>query len=391
MGKGKRHGKAAPAVAERHDFVTGGLLGHDAGDYHVNVSERTALGIDAVYACVRTLADAVSSSRVVEFRDEDRIEPPSRIVRRPMSTMTRREWLWLVTATMALYNRCPVRRIGSDSDGVPLSLVPITPPERLIRLGSRLTLDGREDVNPDDVFVIRRTVWPSVTDELGSLLKLAREVFAAAWAQGAYTSDFWENGGAPQIIITSDQPLSNPDADGIRDRWTTTRRDHPGAPAVMGKGATVKGLGVDLAATGSGEAGDRLLSSIARYFGVAPWVVNVPTASGSMTYSNTEMAGTDLVRYGLSGYLGPIADAWSDELPGDSVFVGRRVELDVSHLTAGTLKERYEAYQIATGGKPFMTEAEVRRELHLPVDMGLDPRGASAPALELIPGGAPNG
>lgn len=383
-GKGRKSGRTTElTVAERHEFTSGGLLGHDSGEYAVNVTERTALGIDAVYACVLRLADAVGGARVGEFRGDDRLDPPSRLVRRPMSTMTRREWLWFVTATMALYNVVYLRRLGRDSDNVALSLVPIVP-TRLSRVRDAVLLDGRERIEPDDLVRIRRTVWPTVTEELGTVLKLAREVFAAAWAQSAYTSDFWENGGAPQVVITTDQALTNPEAEAIRDRWAEARRDNPGKPAVIGKGGMAKPFGADLAGAEVGD--DRLLAAVARFFGMPSWLVNAPSASGSMVYSNTESAGLDLVRYTLGGYLGPIGDALSDELPGDYL-MGRRVELDVPHLTAGTLLERYQAFAIATGDRPFMTPAEVRAELHMPRDMGLDPDGAPAPALERIPMG----
>jgi hypothetical protein len=101
-------------------------------------------------------------------------------------------------------------------------------------------------------------------------------------------------------------------------------------------------------------------------------------------YANASSAGLDLVRYTLQpGYAGPIADAWSDELPGD-IFMGRRVVMDLRHLTEGTTLENFQAYQIATGNKPWMLPSEVRSRLHMPIDMTLDEAGAPAPAMEQI-------
>ncbi len=386
MGKRKRRAAAELELAERHDFA-GGYLGHDSASaaYLVNVSEQTALAIDVVYACVRTLADAVAGARWGEWRGAERL-PDSRLVRRPMARMTRRAWAWRVTATLALYNVCALERVGRDSEGVALSLVPLTPGS-LSRLGpGRLLIDGRREVAEDDIRFIRRAIWPTVTAELGSVLRLARDTFAAAWAAEAYTADFWANGGAPQIILTSDQELSNDDAELIQNRWVERRQAGPGKPAVLGKGAEAKGLGVDLGGAGVGDAGDRLAQSAARYFGMPAWIVNVASAAGGMVYANTESAGLDLVRYTLDGFLGPIADEISDELPADYI-VGRRCELDVSHLTMGTLLERAQAYAIATGNRPWMTPAEVRADLRMPPDRSLDESGAPAPELETIPGG----
>jgi hypothetical protein len=63
--------------------------------------------VDTVYACCRLIADGVSSAVWAERRGNLQL-PPSRIVRRPAQSMTRREWLWQVTATMALYSFCPL-------------------------------------------------------------------------------------------------------------------------------------------------------------------------------------------------------------------------------------------------------------------------------------------
>lgn len=379
-----KRAKREAKLAERHEFQTGGILGHDSGEYRVVVTERTAASLDVVAACVQRLAGAVAGAKVGEFRGDEQMDPPSRLARRPMAGMTRREWLWNVTATMALYNVAPIRRVGRDSDGVALSLVPYAPP-RLSRVGDIIMIDGKEEANPDEFGYIRRCVWPTLSDDIGSILKLAREVIAAAWAQSAYSADFWENGGAPQVILATDQPLTDTEATTIRDRYTKMRRENPGAPVVVGKGAKPQPFGVDLGQTGVGDAGDRLLASLARYLGIPPWLVNVPTAAGSMVYSNTRDAGLDLATYTLADYTGPIGDFLSDELPGDYI-LGRRIDIDVSHLYRGTMMDQYQAYQIALGNKPFMSVTEVRRNLHLPADMGLDPAGAPAPALEMIGG-----
>lgn len=387
MGKRKRTRTAEPAAitaelatADRHDF-SAGYLGHDSSSYTVvNVSERIALAVDVVYACVRTIADAVADARWDEWRDTEQL-PPSRLVRRPMATWTRRRWLWRVAATLALYNVAYMERRGTDSDGTALSLVPVVPGE-LRRYNGR-TYIGTREVSEDAIATIHRADWPSVTEEMGSVLGLARTAFAAAWAADAYRTDFWEKGGAPALVLTTDQELNDTQATGIKTAWVTARQDTPGAPAVLGKGTHVERLGADIGAAGASDATDRLGSSIARYFGMPAWIVNVASAAGSLTYSNTESAGLDLVRYTLRGYLGPLEDALSDELPGDYM-TGRTVRSDVSHLTAGTLLERFQAYAIATNNRGWMTPAEVRTLLHMPPDAGLDASGAPAPSLEVI-------
>lgn len=385
MGKGK--GRKSATVAQRHGFDSAGQLGHDTGDYAVNVSERIALAVDTVAACVRLIADLVADGDVAEYRGRERLEPPSRLVRRPMATMTRRAWLWQSAATMALYNGVWLDRgvAGRDSEGVPLSLVPVAPP-RVGYLGAgRPTLDGYE-VDPDRLVWVPRMTFPTLTGDAAWAVKLTRQVIAAAWAADSYRADFWEHGGAPVTILTTDQAITGTQAEEIADRWVLQRATSPGKPAVIGRGGKAELFGADVATKGAAESAERLGTSVARYFGVPSWLVNVPSAAGSMTYSNAAAAGLDLVRYTLRpGYAGPIGDALTDELPGDPV-VGRRVVVDLAHLTHGTMLERFQAYAIATAGSPWMDAGEVRDELHLPVDarFSLDPAGAPAPAMETI-------
>lgn len=387
MGRGKRRKaqavqvEQAPASAERHDFGLDGL-GHTTS-YNVNVSETVALAVPTVYQCVRIIADLVSDADVQEMRGSE-VLTQSRIVLRPMVSITRRTWLWVMAATMALYNGTWIEyRGGRDSEGVPFSIVPIAP-TRVTFIAGDMYLDGSK-VDESNFRWVPRTSWPTLTSDIGTVIRLARDVIAAAWAAEAYRADFWQAGGAPVVVLTTDQALSSTDADTIRDEWAEKRNANPGKPAVLGKGAKASTLGVDAAAEGSANAADKLGSEIAKYFGVPPWLANVPAAAGSLVYQNAASAGLDLVRYTLKpGYAGPIGDAWSDALPG-GYLSGRRVSVGLTHLTEGTVLEQAQAFALATGGAAWMLPSDVHRKLGMPIDTTLDERGAPAPAIESIP------
>lgn len=376
---------AAVELAERHGFDAGGMLGHDTGTYAVNVTEQVALSVDTVLASVRILADLTADADVGEYHGRERLED-SRLVRRPMASITRRTWLWTVTSTMALYNGCylldrfyPERH----PDRSPVSLEPVSPSRVSWATPATPHVDGRE-VPLGSLTYIPRMTFPTVTRELGTILRLAREAFAAAWSADLYRADFWEHGGAPAVVLTSDQVITGPDATTIADRWVERRTASPGRPAVLGQGFEAKGFGADLGTEAAADAASKLGASIARYFGVPAWLLNVESMAGNLTYANASAAGLDLVRYTLQpGYAGPIGDAWSDALPGDYL-AGRRVVLGLEHLTRGTQLEQAQTFQIATGNRPWLTPAEVRESLHLPVDRALDEAGTPAPALEVI-------
>lgn len=391
MAKSKRSKPSKLVVAEEarpsayHEFDVSGLLGHES-TYVINVSEQVALAVSTFYACVRTIADLVSDGSVQELKGTE-ILLPSRITLRPMvgrrpNVVTRRSWLWMTTACMAIWNGVYLHeRGGRDSDGVPMSLVPIAPP-RITFDSQEWRLDGNV-INREELLYIPRASWPMTSGEAGTVVRLARDVIAAAWAQQAYSADFWQAGGAPVIYIKSDQAWSNAQAEEIRDRYSTQRAANPGKPAALGRGAELKTLGADVSASGTNS--DREDRAIAQYLGVPAWLVNVAHAAGSLVYQNASAAGLDLVRYNLRpGYSGPIGDAWSEFLPG-GYLTGRRVHIGLDHLTEGTVLEQFQAYQIATGNQRWMLPSEVRERLHMPMDMTLDEQGAPAPAIESIP------
>jgi phage portal protein BeeE len=248
---------------------------------------------------------------------------------------------------------------------------------------STVHVDGHL-VNPLDLVWVPRMTFPTVTRELGWMIRLAREAFAAASAAGVYRSGYWEAGGSPNLYIKTDQEIVGDQADTLRDEYHSKRTLNPGRLPVFGKGGELKSLGADLSSATSSDALSGIGTSIARYFGVPAWLVNVPSEAGSLMYANASSAGLDLVRYTLQpGYAGPISDAWSDELPGD-IENGRHVVMDLKHLTEGTMLEQFQAYQIATGNKSWMLPSEVRSRLHMSIDMTLDEAGTPAPAMESI-------
>jgi phage portal protein BeeE len=370
-------------LAARHD-LSGGVLGHDPWTSGQDVSESLALGVDAVWACVTLLADAVSSAEWGEWRGTLQL-PDSRITRRPMQSLTRREWTWLVTSTLALYSACPIRLAGGlDSEGVPMSLVPLAP-SRVSHAGGTWYVDGQ--AIEDEVRVIRRVLFPAADPRTAAVLHLAREAFAAAAAAQEYVADWWTAGGAPLVQITTDQELTDPQAAAIGQRYVDRRKLGPGtAPVVFGKGAKMDSVGADAATDGAMSAQDHLAASVARYFRVPPHLVNVPNLASSLTYGTTEGASTDLVRYTLDpAYGSPIGDFVSELLPGDYI-AGRQVRLDLRHLTRAEFESRTRGYEsgIRAG---WLSKEEVRGYEGIPPQE--DPTPAPVPAAPAASPGLP--
>ncbi len=373
MAKHKK-GKASPAVAvsstpvdasplaDRHSFSYGGILGHDlsTGEWLVNVSETTALGLDVVNDCVRIIADAVAGSDIGQWNGTQRVEPPSGFTLRPDPDITRREFVWQFAANLALYHSVYLEEARFDGQVIGVRQHCIA---NVLKQGGEFYVGGQRIVNP--MRLVRMSVWPTVSADTGTTLNLAREIFAGTMAANAYASDFWQNGGAPVLILKTDQPITGTQADSIRDEWTTKRTANPGSPAVLGMGADAKPLGVDLSAAGSADSLNKYLTSIARWFKMLPEMVNVPSEAGPLHYTTEEQIAIRLVRYTIQPYCDVIGEALSAYLPGDYL-LGDVIRLNPNRLLTADQNTRYQAYAIATGTAPgqqgvgFMSVEEVR-------------------------------
>jgi len=330
-------------MAERHTFSTGGLLGHDltASQWLINVSEQTALGLDVVQDCVQIIGDAVAGADVGQWNGTERIDPPSGFTLRPDPDITRRDFLWLFAANLALYRAVWLEEatVGGQVVGVRLHCT-----ASILQQGEDFYLAGKRITNR--MRLVRLSMWPTLGIDMGSTIQLAREVFAGAMSANAYQSDFWQQGGAPVVILKTDQPISDTQADAIADRWVEKRTTSPGKPAVLSHGADAKGLGADMGTEGANIAADKLRASMARYFKMPPGIVNVMSEAGPLTYSTVEQEGIHLVRYTIQPYCDVIGEALSAYLPGDYL-LGDRIVLDPSRLTMADQLTRFTAWESA--------------------------------------------
>jgi len=358
-----------------------------------------AAGVSAVRRCVTLIANAIAGQRWSEWEGEpaQRLPVVSRIVKRPAASMTRREWVWRVIASMCLTDISYVYMVGGvDDEGVPGSLLPL-PKEAIAPTGqvdpwgvfppSTYQISGiAGTVSGEAVIPVRSAFWPGVPVHLQGILQMARNSLMSAWASDAYASRYWQAGGTPVTQISTDQELDNAQADVIATRWRDRRSKGPDYPAVLGKGAHADPWGADVSQQLAIEARRDIAAEVANLFGVASHYVNVNPPGSSMTYSNVQDEALSLDRFTLSGYYDPIQDLISDLLPED-----RYMLIDMTRLTRASQESRFRAWAIATGAKPWMTPDEVRTEEGLApnetIDKLVEAQGTGAESAAAI--GAP--
>lgn len=339
-----------------------------------------AAGVSAVRRCVSLIANAIAGQRWTEWEGEPpvRLEQTSRIVKRPAASMTRREWVWRVIASMALTDVSYLMMVGGvDDEGTPGSLLPL-PREAIAPSGYRdpfgifpptqYQISGiAGTVSGENVIPIRSAFWPGVPIHLQGILQMARNAMMMAWASDAYVARYWQAGGAPTTQITTDQELTDIQADGIGNRYQSRRSRGPDYPLVLGKGAHAEPWGADVSQQAAVEARREIVIEIANLFGVQASYLNVTPTGSSMTYANIQDNALALDRFTLAGFYDPIQDVVSDLLPED-----RFMLIDMTRLTRASQESRFRSWAIATGNKPWMMPEEVRTEEGLAPNEAID-------------------
>jgi HK97 family phage portal protein len=329
-----------------------------------------AAGVAAVRRCVSLIANAIAGQRWTEWEGEPpkRLPTSSRIVKRPAASMTRREWVWRVIASMALTDVQYIYMVGGvDDEGVPGSLLPL-PKEAIQPAGmvdpwgvfppSQYTIAGiAGTVSGESVIPMRSAFWPGVPIHLQGILQMARNAMMMAFASDAYVSRYWQAGGSPTTQITTEQFLDDTQADAIGNRYRARRAKGPDYPLVLGQGASAQPWGADVSQQAAVEARREIVIEIANLFGVAAHYVNVTPTGSSMTYANIQDEALSLDRFTLAGFYDPIQDLVSDLLPEE-----RFMLVDMTRLTRASQESRFRAWAIATGNKPWMMPDEVRTE-----------------------------
>lgn len=349
---------------------------------------RSMLSLSPVQRAMSLICGTIADMPWTEWRG-DELLPPSRLVRRPLGQpwMTRREWTFRVVATTALFNVAYLLHVGGrSSEGTVSGLLPIPP--QMIQPGltdpfgllppNEYYIAGKR-IDTQFVRVVRRMPVPGITDQAMALIDLARREFTAYVAADVHMSRYWQAGGPTTTVITTDQELEDNDADRIADRWVERRAMGSDRPAVLGKGAHAEPFGADPTTQSAVEARREIAAEVGRYFGLPSRIMNAP-AGDSETYANVEQDRQDLLGYTLRGYMGPIEDAISEELPGDPI-TARRMEFDPSRFLQGDLASRATAWSsLVTSGIVDPDEARLK-------GFGLPPR-ATPPSSGQAPVGA---
>jgi len=331
-------------VANLIDGVSGGTV---AG---VTVTEKTALQVSTVLACVKAIADGCATPDLHVYRelpDGTRQKatniPEYRLLsRRPNEWQTSFEWRRQMTLHAALTGAALSVKVRGDNRRVK-ELIPVMPGQWDVRRTSRYELRYRcwdefgviGEFGAEDVFVLNNLQWDFVSSL--NAVNLARSAIGLAMATERSQAAMHANGLRPSGTYSVDGNLNAEQHERLSAMLKRkSGPDNAGVPMILDRAA--KWFNTSISGVDAQHVETRRLQieEICRAYGVFP--IMVGHSDKSATFASSEAFFSAHVKHTLA----PWHKAWTqriDEmlLDGAGPLFG---EFDTRYLTTGSMVDR---------------------------------------------------
>lgn len=302
--------------------------------------------VDVAWACIDLNSSVTSSMPAYRLRNGEVI-PPTSWMRNPDPTIYT-SWNEFAKQLMWDYHmgEAFVLPMAWAGDGKPLRFRVMPPWLIHIEMigGTReYRLGGSTGKNvTDEILHIRYS--GNTTDPHGrGPLEVAGARMTQIGLLQRYTANLVETGGIPFYWLELEKRLTQQEGRDLLDRWIESRTEYAGYPALVSGGAKLN-------QAKSFSAGDMALiemqqfteARIAILLGVPPFLVGLPGATGSLTYSNIE----SLFSYHDRSSLRPKVHAVMAALSGWALPTGQSIELNRDDYTRPSLVDRANAYKV---------------------------------------------
>lgn len=348
--------------------VDNSMLGGSAAG--VQITEKTALQIGAVYGSVDVISDAIATMplkvlQVAEGRPATEIPLPP-VIAEPFSEISSIDFRVQGTASLLLRGNFFSQVISRDKrTKLPTQIMPIHPDRAKVRRLNDGTLEWRyfgQVVNPDDVTIIRGLSMP------GSILGVdpisaMRNQFGLAHAEDLYAGALFSNSAVPYGVVSTKGDLDEEQTLKLARQFM---QNHQGIgkaflPAVLTGDATWTPVTITPQNAQFLEQMQYSAMAIAgQIFRVPPHMLGMVDKDTSWG-AGIEQQELGFVKNNLLGKIMRWELLMSSWLP-----VTQIVMFDLSQRLRGDSLQRWSVYQIARviGA---MTSAEIRNAEGLPV------------------------
>ena len=331
-------------IANLIDGQSGGTV---AG---VTVTEKTALQVATVLACVKVIADGCATPALNVFREKpdgrreraDNIPEYRLLARRPNEWQTSFEWRRQMTLHAALTGAGLSIKVRGDNRRV-RELIPVQPGQWDVRRVSRYDLRYRcwddfgviGEFTPDDVFVINGVQWDWVCSL--NAVSLARSAVGLAIATERSQAAMHANGLRPSGTYSVEGTLSKEQYEALTAHLKRrSGPDNTGAPMVLDRGAKWLNTSINGVDAQHVETRRLQIEEMCRAYGVFP--IMVGHSDKSSTFASSEAFFSAHVKHTLA----PWHQVWTQRI--DEMLLDGSgplfAEFDVRYLMAGSMADR---------------------------------------------------
>jgi HK97 family phage portal protein len=341
-------GREERAVSFQTIFASGGNVAQQTYAGTV-ITQDTSLKIGAVYACVRLLADTISTLPVDTFYREGGARKPFRPkplwVENPDIGTAREDFLQQAMVSLLLDGNVFIRIFRSRTGEI-LSLVVLDPTrvevrrnpatreiEYVLDAGTGTTLRAAEVLHITELRKPGALRGVSRIDEVKQSLGLAaalEEFSARFFGSGSVTAGIIEWPGN----LTREQAKDL--AAGFEEGHKGLKRSH--RPGVLFGGARFVKTGVDPNEAQMLESRQFAVEEIARIFRCPLHLLQVSTP-GAMSYASVEQNAIQFAQYTLRPIISKFETALSSLLPGPAF-----VKFNLDAILRGDIQTRFAAY-----------------------------------------------
>jgi len=315
----------------------------------VTMNQDEALKLGTVYACVRLIADSISTLPVDTYIRRDGTRTPFRPrpewLDSPEVGVSRTEHFQQVLVSLLL-NGNAFTRILRDDQGI-AGLIVLNPQRVEVRLNRatrrpEFVYDNRDVIASEDMIHITELRLPG---ELRgrSRIDMVKETLGLSKALDTFAQLFFGQGSQVGGIIEYPGALTREQAKDLADSFElqhkSVRRSH--RPGVLFGGAKFTKTSVEPNEAQMLESRQFAVEEIARTFKCPPSLLSV-TTPGAMSYASVEQNGIQFVQHTLRPYIVKIEDAYSTLLPGVAF-----LKFNVDALQRGDQESRYAAHASA--------------------------------------------
>jgi HK97 family phage portal protein len=355
----------------------------------VTVTPETARRCPEVDACVGLIEDTVATLPLDLFQrtgdgERQRVDDdPLHVLLhdRPNAWQTSAEWRQMMEGHRQTYGDAYSQIIPSGT-GIgalePMHPLDVWPFRQNGNVLYRWSPPGTSPVTllADEVLHIRDHPFRRDLIRGESKVDRHRETIGAALATGEYLARFFANGATPKtfLVVPPGQNLSEPEKKDLRDQF---ERRHAGLEnahriGTLTAGIDIKTIGVDNEKAQVIEAYAKLVSQIARIWGIPPHLI------GDVSNSTSFGAGIEQQSIGfVVYYMRPKLVAWEQALNRALMSQSRQkqfyFEFNVDGLLRGDFKSRMDGYALMVQWG-LATANEIRRQMNLPPLPGGDER-----------------